>query len=154
MPTFEEVLAPFFGLADPDLSRFKARGGKLMMYHGWADWLSSAYDGIDHYQKVVDQMSTPDAIEGTALISTQEFFRLFLMPGVDHCAGGPGADHFDGLSALRSWVEKGLAPDRIIASSRSESAVRFTRPLCPYPKVGRYKGTGDIADASSFECQE
>lgn len=152
--TFEEVLAPFFVATDPDLRRFKASGGKLVMYHGWADWVSSAYDGIDYYQKVVDQMPAQDATEGAALRSTQEFFRLFLMPGVDHCAGGPGADHFDGLSTLRNWVEKGLAPDRIIASSRAESALRFTRPLCPYPKVGRYKGTGDIADASSFECKE
>jgi feruloyl esterase len=152
--TFETVLTPFFVATNPDLSPFKANGGKLLMYYGWADWLSSAYDGINYYQSVVEKMRPPGADHRAALRATQEFFRLFMMPGVDHCAGGTGADRFDGLGALFDWVEKGVNPARIVASSHAEGAIRFTRPLCPYPQVARYIGAGDIDNAANFECKD
>ena len=80
------------------------------------------------------------------------FFRLFMAPGMGHCAGGPGPNQFDALTALEQWVEKGIAPDTLLASHSSNGKVDRTRPLCPYPQVARYKGTGSIDEASNFAC--
>ena len=90
--------------------------------------------------------------------ATEDFLRLFLFPGMDHCGGsGPGvdADGFDALTALEGWVEKGEAPDQLLSTKRDENGnVEWTRPVCSYPKRARYKGQGDVSDASSFECAE
>ena len=83
---------------------------------------------------------------------TRDFFRLFMAPGMGHCAGGPGPNQFDALTALEQWVEKGVAPDTLLASHSSNGKVDRTRPLCAYPQVARYKGAGSIDDASNFAC--
>ena len=80
--------------------------------------------------------------------------RLFMVPGMGHCGGGEGPNEFDSLAALEQWVEKGKAPDQIVASHLTNGKVDRTRPLCPFPQVAKYKGTGSIGDAANFECKE
>lgn len=88
-----------------------------------------------------------------ALARTQAFFRLFLVPGMQHCSGGPGTDRFDMLTALEHWVEKGVAPDRVIASHTTGDRVDRTRPLCMYPQVATYTGNGSTDEAANFVCR-
>ena len=126
---------------DPDLSAFQARGGKIVMYHGTNDHALSLYKTIQYYDQV------REAMDGE---SVQHFFRFFFAPGMHHCGGGPGLDTFDPFTALQDWVERGRAPDRIVASSTTRPGL--TRPLCPYPREARYKGHGSVNDASSFVC--
>lgn len=131
---------------DPDLSEFRERGGKAIMYSGWADPAVWAESVTDYYEEVVK------ATGGKA--STDAFFRLFMAPGMYHCRGGPGPNFFDTLTALEDWVERGIAPDRIIASHRTaDGTVDRTRPLCPYPEVAVYNGAGSIDDARYFHCE-
>lgn len=125
-----------------DLSRFKARGGKIVMYFGWADPALNPLMGIDYYERVSARMGP----------STKDFFRLFMVPGMAHCRGGVGTDECDAFTALVEWVEKGVAPARIVASQSRGGKVVRTRPLCPYPKAAKYSGTGDIDDAANFTC--
>jgi feruloyl esterase len=129
---------------DPNLDRFRRRGGKLLMYAGWADAVVPPGDTIAYYEKAREEAGGADA--------TSEFARLFMAPGMAHCGGGPGPDTFDGLTALTRWVEEGVAPDRLIASKVVDGAVERTRPLCPYPQVARYTGTGSTDEAESFRC--
>jgi hypothetical protein len=136
---------------DPDLSKFKARGGKLVMYHGWADALVTPQKTVDYYEAVEKKMG------GRA--ATQDFLRLFMVPGFDHCGlqAGPGIDQngFDPLTALEAWVEKGEAPQSLLATKRDKDGkTLWTRPLCPYPQRAKYAGTGDQNDAASFACAE
>jgi feruloyl esterase len=135
--------ASFIEASDPDLSRFKARGGKLLLWHGWADPGPSPYNTIDYHSQV------EQALGG----EQDDWMRLFLLPGVAHCGGGVGPDQADFLTALERWREDGVAPDRIVAT-RPEGRGRtaMTRPLCPHPQVARYRGTGSTDDASSFVC--
>jgi hypothetical protein len=128
---------------DPDLSRFNRRGGKLLMYFGWADPALNPQMGIDYYESVVARMGP----------ATPSFFRLFMVPGMFHCGGGVGCDHFDRLGPVIQWVEKGIAPDSIVASRISGGKADRTRPLCPYPQAEKYKGSGSIDDAASFVCK-
>jgi hypothetical protein len=144
---------------DPDLSRFAARGGKLILYHGWNDPAISPLNTINYYKQVEAKMG--DA-------KTAEFVRLYMVPGMGHCAGGPGATSFGqfGLpttkgpkygifDALETWTEQGTAPDSIIATKYgAASKVEMTRPLCPYPQLAKYNGTGDPNDSASFACTE
>ncbi|MBW1689968.1 MAG: tannase/feruloyl esterase family alpha/beta hydrolase, partial [Deltaproteobacteria bacterium] len=135
------------GFRDPDLSKFKEKGGKMILYHGWADSIVTPWLTVDYYETVVKKMG--------GLEQTQEFFRLFMVPGMDHCSilPGKGPDKFDVLTALENWVEKGVAPAHIIASKLAkEGKVVCTRPLCVYPKVAKYKGTGSPDDAANFTC--
>ncbi len=127
---------------NPDLSRFKARGGKIVMYFGWADPALNPLMGIDYYEKVAAKFGS----------QTGDFFRLFMVPGMAHCRGGVGTDELDALTAVFDWVEKGNAPKELIASQRKSGSVSRTRPLCPYPQVAKYKGTGNVDEASSFSC--
>jgi feruloyl esterase len=128
--------------ANPDLSRFKSRGGKIVMYFGWADAALNPLMGVDYYERVLAQMGP----------STPDFFRLFMVPGMAHCRGGIGADEFDAATALVEWVEKGIAPQQLAAAqTRGGNTVR-TRPLCPYPQVAKYKGSGSPDDAKNFVC--
>jgi feruloyl esterase len=129
---------------DPDLTAFKQRHGKLLMYHGWADPVVPPEDGIAYYKSVENAMGEAE--------KTTAFFRLFMVPGMGHCSGGPGPSAFDALGALDKWVAQGTAPDRIVASHSSAGTVDRTRPLCPYPQVARWNGTGSIDDAASFAC--
>ncbi len=135
---------PGINATDPNLTRFLGRGGKLLMYHGWSDPLIAPLNSVNYYQSVVEHM-------GPA--KTGDFIRLFMAPGVGHCRGGEGPDEFDMVSAIEQWVENGKAPDRILASRITNGVTERTRPLCPYPQVARYKGTGSPADAASFECR-
>jgi hypothetical protein len=127
---------------NPDLSRFKARGGKMVSYFGWADPALNPLMGVRYYESVAGQ-SGPGATE---------FYRLFMIPGMFHCGGGIGTSVFDALTPLVEWVEKGTAPSAIPAARIVDGKVVRTRPLCPYPQVAAYKGSGSIDEASSFAC--
>jgi hypothetical protein len=128
---------------DPDLSAFRTRGGKLLMYFGWADTALSPMMGIDYYEKALAKNGP----------QTTDFFRLFMVPGMFHCRGGVGPDRLDGLTALINWVENGTAPATIVATQLSDGKAVRTRPLCPYPQVARYSGSGSPDDAANFACK-
>jgi feruloyl esterase len=130
---------------DPDLRRFAARGGKLILNHGWADPALAPQNTIDYYESVSAKLGkrTPDSV------------RLFMIPRVGH-GGGRGTDQFNALAALERWVEAGMAPDRITAQHVVVGAlvpgVTMERPLCPYPQIAQWKGSGSRNDAANFEC--
>ena len=127
-----------------DLSGFKARGGKLLMYTGWSDPVVAPMDVVKYYEGVTKKMG--------GLRDTQEFFRFFMVPGMGHCQGGPGPNTFDTLDPLDAWVKSGVVPQRIIATHVNEGTPNRTRPLCPYPQVARWKGKGSTEDAANFVC--
>ena len=127
---------------DPDLSKFRKSGGKLIMTYGWADQILQPLMGV-HYYEAVTAKNGKD---------TADFVRLFMVPGMSHCGGGVGPDRNDAVTAVIDWVEKGKAPDQLIASKVTDGQVVRTRPLCPYPQVARYKGQGSIDDAANFSC--
>jgi feruloyl esterase len=146
---------------DPDLGKFSSRGGKLILYHGWNDQAISPWNTIDYFKSVRNKM-------GEA--GTGSFLRLYMAPGVEHCAGGPGPSFFGqfgtqtakgatyGLfDSLVNWVEKGSPDDNITATKYGPDEngvpkVVMTRPLCPYPRVVKYSGSGDTNDAANFTC--
>ena len=140
----DDTLGSALNAVDPDLSAFEARGGKLIGYHGWADALIPGSYAVEYYESVVAEQGGLDA--------TADFYRLFMAPGVAHCRGGPGPDRFDAVTALERWVEDGVAPDRMVASKVVDGEVTRTRPLCRYPQVARYTGSGSIDDAANFAC--
>jgi feruloyl esterase len=131
---------------DPNLKSFFGHNGKLLLYHGWSDPNVAALSTIKYYNSVVDTMG------GAA--KTSNNIRLFMEPGMGHCGGGEGPNVFDKVGALEQWVEKDHAPERIIASHNTNGKVDRTRPLCPYPQVAQYKGSGSIDDAANFVCKE
>jgi feruloyl esterase len=130
---------------DPNLSEFVAHGGKLFMYHGWADPNVAPLASVEYYNNVVEVMG------GAEKSST--WIRLFMMPGMGHCEGGEGPDRFDKMAVIEAWVEKKKAPERIVASHLTNGLVDRARPLCPYPRVAEYKGSGSINDATNFVCK-
>ena len=140
----EEKAGKVLNATDPDLRAFKARGGKLIMYHGWNDQLISPFNTINYYNNVSKEMGAKD---------TADFARLFMAPGMLHCAGGPGPNSFDAVAALEQWVERGTGPNQLIASRSNNGIVERTRPLCPYPQVATYTGSGSTDDASNFACR-
>ena len=125
-----------------DLRASKAHGGKILMWHGWADGAIMATSSIGYYERVRKFMGGRG--------HTEDFFRLFLFPGVHHGSGGPGLTEFDSFSALEDWVEKGQAPDKLIAGRVENGAVERTRPVYPYPVMARYSGTGNPKMEQSF----
>jgi feruloyl esterase len=152
---------------NPDLSAFRQRGGKLILYHGWADGAISPLFTIHYYEEMQQKLGKDE---------TSNFTRLYLMPGVKHCGDGPGPDSIgqwglptmkesdashNVIHALEDWVEDGKAPQAITATKYAEDAdhhsdahkIVMTRPICPYPQQAHYKGTGSIKDAASFVCQ-
>jgi pimeloyl-ACP methyl ester carboxylesterase len=153
--TFKESAVDF--MTPPrasDLHAFKKRGGKLMVYHGTSDPVFSVNDSISWYE----------ALGKNHAGKAQDFARLYTIPGHNHCQGGPSTDQFDMLSSLVNWVEKGQAPDRVIATARlganadvpaswQSGGKSRTRPLCPYPLEARYAGSGDVNDAANFSCK-
>jgi hypothetical protein len=143
MEAFSQVFDTY---RDATLARFQAHGGKLLIFHGTADPIFSAFESIDYYKRLMRNSG------GTA--ATRAWARLFLIPGMNHCAGGPATDSYDGLSAIVTWVEKGVAPSRILASALpgSQYFPGRTRPLCAYPAYARYTGTGSLEDAANFAC--
>ena len=130
---------------DPNLKPFLSRGGKLLQYHGWSDQLIPPQSSVNYYKSVLD------ALGGAGKV--RDSYRLFMAPGLAHCAGGDGPSNFDMLTALEQWVENGKAPDQITASHVTNGKVDRTRPLCPYPQAATYKGTGSIDDAANFVCK-
>jgi hypothetical protein len=141
--TFERVrrLAGLYDAIDPDLGAFRRKGGKLILWHGWADQAIPPTGTVAYYQAVQDRMGGLDA--------TQRFARLFMFPGMYHCFGGTGPSSFDLLTSLLNWVESGVAPDRVVASMPGAQTPR-TRPVFPYPLVARYRGSGSTDDAANF----
>lgn len=126
-----------------DLSAFKKRGGKLLLYHGWSDPGIAAGNTVNFYKGVLSKMGAKQ----------DDWFRLFMVPGMQHCSGGPGTDQFNKMAAIERWRESGIAPDQILAAHVTGSTVDMTRPLCPYPKTAVYKGTGSTNDAANFTCK-
>lgn len=139
-------LGPILNATEPDLSALKGLGGKLIMFHGWSDQNIAPRNTINYYQSVI---ATMGGVE-----QTNDFMRIFMVPGMYHCEGGPGCDKFDFLGALEQWVEKGVAPEKIDAAHLTDGKADLTRPLCPYPQVAKYNGSGDTKDAANFTCAE
>lgn len=138
-------LGPILDDADPNLTAFRNRGGKLILYSGWADPLIPAADVVDYYEGLQKAMGGASA--------TLEFARLFMVPGMGHCGGGTSPNRFDALAALEPWVEKGTAPGTLVASRVGQGGVtERTRPLCPYPSVAHWTGVGSTDDAANFTC--
>jgi feruloyl esterase len=130
---------------DPNMQRFFAHGGKLLLYHGWSDPNVPAPNTIKYYDQVVANLGGPS--------KASDHVRLFMAPGMGHCSGGEGPNTFDKIGALEQWVEHGRAPDQLKASHSTNGRVDRTRPLCAYPQVARYTGTGSIDDAANFVCR-
>ena len=130
---------------NPNLKEFFGRRGKLLLYHGWNDPLIAPRNAVNYYDSVLATLGGPAQVADSV--------RLFMAPGMAHCSGGEGPSSFDALRALEQWVENGKAPTEIVASHMSGGVADRTRPLCPYPQVAQYKGTGSIDDAASFVCK-
>jgi feruloyl esterase len=160
----DEKAGSILNSTSPDLRAFRAHGGKLIQYHGWGDPAISPLGSIDYYGRVREFLATDPGV------GVDDFYRLFLVPGMGHCGGGAGPNSFgnvlqnsrsiaqdaehDVVSALDRWVENGAAPDKIIGTGTAvdDPSKAFTRPLCPYPRVAQYKGAGDTNDAVNFAC--
>jgi feruloyl esterase len=139
--TFERA-RKIYDATSHDLRAFKARGGKMLMWHGLAHGGIMATSSIAYYDAVVRFMGDRK--------QTEAFFRLFLIPGVHHCQDGPGPSEFDALTLLENWVEKGQAPEVLMTERTIDGVVERTRPVYPYPIQARYSGQGDPKQASSF----
>ncbi len=136
----------------PDLRGLRDGGAKLIVYHGWSDPDISPLGSIDYYEDVL-AFEGADSGRAAALAAVRDYFRLFLVPGLGHCSGGPGYNRLDPLTALERWVEDGIAPDTILGERVEDGAVVRTRPVCAYPEIAVWDGAGDPADAASFACR-
>jgi feruloyl esterase len=130
---------------NPDLRAFEKHGGKLLLYHGWADQQVAPGSSVEFYKAVLDSSGGPE--------QTSNWIRLFMAPGMAHCSGGEGPDTFDKISAMEQWVEQGKPPEQIVAAHKTAGKIDRTRPLCPYPQVAHYNGTGSTDEASNFSCR-
>lgn len=141
-----EEMARFYDPVEPhhapDLATFRARGGKLMLYHGWADPTVPPFGTLDYYAKLTSASGGLD--------KTRQWARVFMVPGMFHCRGGNAPNTFDMLDAIVDWVEKGQAPERIVATQMAGDKVLRTRPLVAYPAVAHYTGKGDVNDAANW----
>jgi feruloyl esterase len=159
--TVDDQLARVLNANSTDLGEFREHGGKLIIYHGWADPLIPSQSSINYFNALVGnhadeaQPARFDRDGNPALRRTQSYTRLFMVPGMYHCSGGPGPNTFDALTPLVNWVEKDVAPDTIIATkfvNDTPPAVEMTRPLCVFPKVAKYIGSGGTNLAQNFTC--
>jgi feruloyl esterase len=159
----DDKLAAVLNATSTDLSDFRKHGGKLLMYHGWADPLIPSPSSINYFNALVGdeghgggfQQASYGGGGNQALARTQNYARLFMVPGMHHCSGGPGPNTFDALTPLVNWVEQGVAPETIVATkfvNDTPPAVQMTRPLCVFPKVAKYKGNGSTNVAANFAC--
>jgi hypothetical protein len=123
-------ISSIIDVTDPDLSEFKSHGGKIIHYHGWADMALNPFMSVNYYESVLDFMGVEE---------TMDFYRLYMVPGMFHCSGGAGCDNVDWFTPLVSWVEDGIAPERLIGSHIEGGKVIRTRPLYPYPEVAVYR---------------
>jgi feruloyl esterase len=139
---FVDEKTGFINAVDPDLSKFKARGGRILMYHGWNDTAISPENSLNYYNSVQAKMGR-----------SQDVVRLFMMPGMAHCAGGQGPDQVNFMGALERWREQGIEPKVMIATKTAGPRVDMTRPICAVPQVATYKGTGSTNDAENFVCK-
>ncbi|MEY4642747.1 MAG: hypothetical protein RLZZ227_2741 [Pseudomonadota bacterium] len=139
LPLIEER-AGFVDAADPDLRAFEANGGKLLMYHGWMDAAISPRNSTQYYESVIQEMGPEQ----------DDWLKLYMVPGMGHCSGGPGPHEFELLTVLEDWREKDRAPDAITARNPESD---LTRPLCPYPQTAAYDGRGDIKNARNWNCE-
>jgi feruloyl esterase len=130
----------FVDAVDPDLSRFKARGGKLLLYAGWGDTTITPENTVLYYESVLDKMGKNQG----------DWMRLFMVPGMGHCRGGDGPFNFDTIGTLEQWREKNATPAQMMGSNPQSG---LTRPLCPYPQYANYKGSGNLKDASNWSCK-
>jgi feruloyl esterase len=147
-------LGPVVNALNPDLSAFQSRGHKLIQYQGWADWLVPPGGAILYREAVLTRRRRDDGLKATTAAvqrETDQFYRLFMIPGMAHCGGGPGLARFNGMDALVKWVEQGIAPESIVAGGRVDG-VEVQRPVCAYPRVARYGGSGNVNEAASFIC--
>jgi feruloyl esterase len=138
-----EKASTMLNALDPDLKQFSARGGKLIQYHGWSDPQIAPESSLAYYKKVLDTTGAKD-VPG--------FYRVFMVPGMAHCGGGDGTSTFDMLAALEAWVEQKQAPEQVAAARIRDGKTDRTRPLCPFPQVARYKGSGSTDEAANFTC--
>jgi hypothetical protein len=149
------MVGPLMGTDNPDISKFKERGGKLIVYHGWADNLIMPQGTVRYFTQMQQTVANSDS-----------FSRLYMVPGMAHCGGGGGVNEFgqdasgivpaeptrDIFRALMAWSENSVAPDQIIATRVENGAPTRTQPLCPYPQVVKYKGSGSTTDAVNYSC--
>jgi feruloyl esterase len=140
----EKTYGNLIDATDPNLHPFFAHNGKLLMYHGWSDQAIAPGNSVNYYESVVKNLG------GEAKASND--VRLFMVPGMAHCGGGEGPNDFDKMTAIQQWVEQGKAPEVMIASHATKGTVDRTRPLCVYPKVAKYKGSGSTDEAANFTC--
>jgi hypothetical protein len=149
-PPRMNMMSEIYNSTNPDLSKFKARGGKLLMYQGWADAIVTPAMTVDYYEAVERKSGGREG--------TQDFLRLFMLPGVDHCGlqPGPGADQtgYDPITALEQWVEHDVPPAVLITTKRNKDGTLWTRPVCPYPEVAKFQGGGDRNDPARYACVE
>jgi feruloyl esterase len=141
----DKAIGATMNSADPNLKPFFSHGGKLILYHGWADPGIPPMFSVEYYKNVVDKTG--------GMKKAADSIRLFMVPGMGHCQGGDGPSTFDSMAALADWVEHGKSPERMIASHSSGGQVDRTRPLCPYPQTALYKGSGSTDDAANFSCK-
>ena len=139
MPAIDQKIG-FVDATDPDLKKFRAHGGKLLLYAGWGDTGITPKNTVEYYESVVNKMGKAE---------TNDFTRLFMVPGMGHCRGGNGPDTFDTIGTLETWREKGTTPATIAATNKTSG---LSRPLCPYPQYAKYKGSGDLKDAANWAC--
>lgn len=132
------------GVTEPSFNEFFQRGGKFIQYHGWSDWQVPTLNSVNFYTAAAKAMG--------GIERAQQVYRLFMAPGMGHCGGGEGPNSFDTVGALENWVEKKTAPENMVAAHRTNGKVDRTRPVCPYPAVAKYKGSGSIDDAVNFRC--
>jgi feruloyl esterase len=159
--TVDDQLAAVLNADSADLSEFREHGGKLIMYHGWADPLIPSQSSINYFNALVTNDSHGFQQVGfgfggnAALQRTQSYARLFMVPGMYHCSGGPGPNVFDALTPLVTWAETGTVPETIVATkfvNDTPPAVQMMRPLCVYPKIAKYNGSGSTSVAANFTC--
>ncbi len=166
LETTQDKVGPMFNAMNPDLSPFKANGGKLIQYHGWSDPDIPPTNSVNFYESVACVMNGcqigvstlgkfPPDIRPNDLVAidrTKEFYRLFMVPGMQHCTGGPGFFRFDPLTALEDWVEHQKPPDQMIGAHLTNGKPDRTRPICAYPMEAKYKGSGSTDEAANFTC--
>jgi hypothetical protein len=139
------MVNPMMASENPDLTAFRNAGGRIVMWQGWADQLIMPQGSTTYYDAATNFM-------GGGYAQTQQFYRHFMAPGVGHCGGGNGPQPQNLFQTVVDWVEKGTAPDRILASKALTGGATQTRPLCPYPAVAKYIGSGSTDDATNFVC--